>query len=75
MCVYVYIMRTQRMCFPTTRLFCTCQRICLGPALVYLIYLGSDLVFLHFLTQNRVLHAVEALPKKGKAHYLVPVQR
>ncbi len=34
------------MCFPTTRLFCTCQHFCLGPALVSLIYLGSDLVFL-----------------------------
>ncbi len=44
--IYVYIMRTRRMCFPTARLFCTRQRICWGPALVYLIYLGSDLVFL-----------------------------
>ncbi len=44
--IYVYIMRTQRMCFPTTRQLCTRQRICLGPALIYLIYRGSYLVFL-----------------------------
>ncbi len=58
MYIYVYIMRTQRMCFPTTRLFCTCQRILLGPGLVYLIYLGSDLVFL----QGFLLNLINLMP-------------
>ena len=56
--MYMYIMRTQRVCFPTPRLFCTCQRILLGLALIYLIYLGSDLVFL----QGFLLYLINLMP-------------